>query len=134
MANAKGETNSNTSKDKLGKEFEVLLADTDIENLDIEPPVKGTTWFITVGGLLIALAILIGIANTLVDNLTFLSLLYRFIGETRTLTPGKALIEDTFAFTVEAISRYNSSHFYKIVIDIGISKYSTTGFGQFQLL
>ena len=43
MTNTKGETNSNTSKDKLDKEFEILLADIDIENLDIESPVKGTT-------------------------------------------------------------------------------------------
>jgi hypothetical protein len=43
VANAKGETNSNTSKDELGKEFEVLLVDIDIKNLNIKPPIKGTT-------------------------------------------------------------------------------------------
>jgi hypothetical protein len=76
VANTKGETNSNASKDELGKEFEVLLVDVNVKNLDVEPPVKGTTWFIIVRGLLIALAILIGTANTLINNLTSLSLLY----------------------------------------------------------
>jgi hypothetical protein len=82
MANTEGETNSNTSKDKLDKEFKVLLADTDIKNLDVESPVKGITWFIIVGDLLIVPAILTGIANTLVNDLTSLSLLYRLTGET----------------------------------------------------
>ena len=134
MANAEGETNGDASEDELGEEFEVLLADADVENLDVEPPVKGTTWFTTVGGLLTAPATLTGTANTLVDDLTSLSLLHRLTGETRTLTPGEALIEDTFAFTVEATSRYDSSHFYGVVIDTGTSKYSTAGFGQFQIL
>ena len=134
VANAEGETNSDTSEDELGEEFEVLLADTDIENLDVEPPVKGTTWFTTVGGLLTAPATLTGTANTLVDDLTSLSLLHRLTGETRTLIPDKALIKDTFAFIVEAISRYDSSRFYGVVIDTGILKYSIAGFGQFQAL
>jgi hypothetical protein len=134
VANAESETNSNASEDELGKEFEVLLVNVDVENLDVEPPVKGITWFTTVGGLLIVLATLTGIANTLVDDLTSLSLLHRLTGETRTLTPGEALIEDTFAFMAEATSRYNSSRFYKVVIDISISKYSIAGFGQFQAL
>ena len=134
MANAESKTNSDASEDKLGEEFEVLLADTDIENLDIEPPVKGITWFIIVGGLLTVPVTLIGTANTLVDNLTSLSLLYWLIGETRTLMPGEVLIEDTFVFIAETISRYDSSHFYGIVINTGISKYLTAGFGQFQAL
>jgi hypothetical protein len=134
VANAEGETNGDASEDELGEEFEVLLADADVENLDVEPPVKGTTWFTTVGGLLTAPATLTGTANTLVDDLTSLSLLHRLTGETRTLTPGEALIEDTFAFTAEATSRYDSSRFYGVVIDTGASKYSTAGFGQFQVL
>jgi hypothetical protein len=134
VANAEGETNGDASEDELGEEFEVLLADADVENLDVEPPVKGTTWFTTVGGLLTAPATLTGTANTLVDDLTSLSLLHRLTGETRTLTPGEALIEDTFAFTAEATSRYDSSRFYGVVIDTGASKYSTAGFGQFQAL
>ena len=131
MANAEGETNGDASEDELGEEFEVLLADTNVENLDVEPPVKGTTWFTTVGGLLTAPATLTGTANTLVDDLTSLSLLHRLTGETRTLTPSEALIEDTFAFIIKAMSKYDSSRFYRVIIDTSVSKYSITGFGQF---
>ncbi len=43
MANTKGETNSDTSKDELGEEFEVLLVDINIKNLNIELLIKGIT-------------------------------------------------------------------------------------------
>jgi hypothetical protein len=37
-------------------------------------------------------------------------------------------------FTTRGISRYDSYHFYGVVINTGASKYSTTGYGQFQAL
>jgi hypothetical protein len=131
VVNVKGETNNDVNEDELSEEFEVLLADVNVKNLNIKPPVKGTTWFTTIKGLLIALVTLIRTANTLVNDFTSLSLLHRLIGETRTLTPGKALIKDTFAFIVKATFKYDSSRFYRVVIDTSASKYSIASFGQF---
>jgi hypothetical protein len=136
VANAEGKIDGDGNEDELSEEFEALLADVDVEDVDVDvkPAVKGTAWFTTVGSLFTAPVTLTGTTNTLVNDLTSLSLLHRLTGETRTLTPGKALIEDTFAFTVEATSRYDSGRFYGVVIDTGASKYSTAGFGQFQAL
>ena len=37
-------------------------------------------------------------------------------------------------FITRNTSKYNSQHFYKVVINTGASKYSTAGYGQFQAL
>jgi len=39
--------------------------------------------------------------------------------------------KETITFTTKSISKYNSHHFYKVVIDTGASKYSITGYRQF---
>ncbi len=108
-----------------------MLADIDIKDIDIDikSAVKRIAWFIIVKSLFTALTTLIGTINTLIDDLTSLFLLYRLIGETRTLIPSKTLIKDTFTFIAEAISRYDSSCFYGVIIDIGISKYLIASFG-----
>jgi hypothetical protein len=77
---------------------------------------------------------LITTANTLVDNLTSLSLIYQITGENHTLEPIKPLMEDAQTFTVNGISRYNTYRFYGIVINTGASRYSTAGSDQFQAL
>ena len=56
------------------------------------------------------------------------------MGENPILKPDEPFVEDAYAFTVKGTSRYDSRHFYGIVIDTGISKYLTTGFDQFQAL
>ena len=56
------------------------------------------------------------------------------MGENPILKPDELFVEDTYAFTVKGTSRYDSCHFYGIVIDTGASKYSTAGFDQFQVL
>jgi hypothetical protein len=73
-------------------------------------------------------------ANTLVDNLTSLSLLHQLIGKNPTSKPDKPVTEDAYTFTVRGTSRYDSHCFYGVVIDTGASKYSTTGSDQFQAL
>ena len=42
--------------------------------------------------------------------------------------------KETITFTTKSISKYNSHHFYKVVIDTGASKYSTASYRQFQAL
>ena len=42
--------------------------------------------------------------------------------------------EETTTFTTRSMSRYDSHHFYGVVIDTGALKYSTAGYGQFQAL
>ena len=56
------------------------------------------------------------------------------MGENPILKPDEPFVEDAYTFIIEGTSRYDSCYFYGIVIDTGISKYSTTGFDQFQVL
>jgi hypothetical protein len=79
-------------------------------------------------------ALLTTTANTLIDNLTLLSLIYQITGENHTLEPIKPLMEDIQTFTVNGILRYNTYRFYGVVINTGASRYSTTGSDQFQAL
>jgi hypothetical protein len=79
-------------------------------------------------------ALLITITNTLIDNLTSLSLIYQITGENHTLEPIEFLIEDAQTFIVNGILRYNTYCFYRVVINTGASRYSTTGSNQFQAL
>jgi hypothetical protein len=72
VARIKGEPDDKTSKDKLGNEFKALLADAINDKHDRVV----TGYFTTIKSLLILLAILTSTINTLIDNLTFYSLLY----------------------------------------------------------
>jgi hypothetical protein len=130
VARIEGEPDDETSEDELGDEFEALLADT----VDDEHDEVVTGYFTTVESLLTSPAVSTSIANALVDDLTSHSLLHQLTGETLTLKPDETSIEDPYALLAEGTSRYDSSHFYGIVIDTGASKYSTAGFSQFQAL
>ena len=75
------------------------------------------------------------IPNAIVDDLTSLALLHELTGENRTVNPDDSVVEDPQTFTTASgISRYDSEHFYGIVIDTGASKFSTAGVGQFEAL
>jgi hypothetical protein len=76
VVNVKGEINGDVNEDELSEEFKVLLVDVNVENLNVKPLVKGTTWFIIIKGLLITLITLTRIANTLVNDFTSFSLLH----------------------------------------------------------
>jgi hypothetical protein len=130
MARVEGEPDNETSKDELGDEFEALLADTINNKYD---EIAGS-YFTTIKSLLTSPAILTSTINALVNNLISHSLLYQLTGEIPIPKPNKTLIEDPYTLLVESISRYDSRHFYGIVIDTSISKYSTAGFSQFQVL
>jgi hypothetical protein len=110
--------------------FATLLTDTD----DVDG--ASETHFTSVASLLTqtAPAVLVETANTLVDGLNSISLVHQLTGHDPTLTPDESCTEDTHTFTVEGTSRYDSHHFYGVVIDTGASKYSTAGLGQFQAL
>jgi hypothetical protein len=75
-----------------------------------------------------SLVILTSIINALIDDLTSYSLLHQLMGETLILKLNKMLIEDLYALLVEGTSRYDSSYFYRIVIDISVSKYFIASF------
>ena len=124
---------SSEDEDELGGAtgaFATLLADTD--------DTDGTSeaHFTSVASLLVqtAPAVLVETANTLVDDLNSISLVHQLTGRDPTLTPDESCTEDAHTFAVEGTSRYDSHHFYGVVIDTGASKYSTAGLGQFQAL
>jgi hypothetical protein len=115
----------------VGNAFEALLAETD----------KGEeyysdSYFTSVESFLAALTVpapAISTTNTLIDNLTSLSLIYQMTGENHALEPIEQM-EDAQTFTVNGISRYDTHCFYGVVIDTGASRFSTAGSDQFQAL
>ena len=127
MAKVEGELNDETSEDELGDEFEALLVDT----VDDEHDEVADGYFTTIKSLLTSLAISTSTVNALVDDLTSYSLLYQLTGEIPTLKPDETSIEDPYTLLVKGTSRYDSRHFYGIVIDTSASKYSIAGFSQF---
>jgi hypothetical protein len=110
--------------------FATLLADTDDADRTSE------TYFTSVASLLSQTtpAILVEIANTFVDDLNSISLVHQLTGHDFTLTFDESCTKDAYTFVVEGTSRYDSHHFYKVIIDIGASKYLTIRLGQFQTL
>jgi hypothetical protein len=130
VARVEGEPNDETSEDELGDEFEALLADT----VDDEHDEVAGGYFTTIESLLTSPAISTSTANALVDDLTSHSLLHQLTGEILTPKPDETSIEDPYALLTEGTSRYDSRHFYGVVIDTSASKYSTAGFSQFQAL
>jgi hypothetical protein len=108
---------SNKDEDDLGgaiNAFATLLANIN----DIEE--TRTSWFTSVKSLLIAL--------TLVNDLNSLSLVHQLTGENLTLKLNESPVKDVYAFAMEGTSRYDSRHFYEIVINTGTSKYSIASF------
>jgi hypothetical protein len=97
--------------------------------MDKEEKYYSDSYFTLVESFLAALtipALLITIANTLIDNLISLSLIYQIIGENHTLKLIKPLIKDTQTFIINSILKYNTYYFYKVIINTGASRYSTT--------
>jgi hypothetical protein len=137
VADVKGEQDESdeTSEDEDDLEgttgaFATLLADID----DVDGTSK--THFTSIASLLsqTAPAILVEIANTLVNGLNSISLVHQLTGRNLTLTLDESCIKDAHTFIIEGTFRYNSHHFYGVVIDISASRYSITGLGQFQAL
>jgi hypothetical protein len=115
---------SSEDEDELGGTtgaFAILLADTD--------DVDGTseTYFTSVVSLLSQTtpAILVETASTLVDGLNSISLIHQLTGHDLTLTFIESCTEDAYTFTIEGTFRYDSHHFYRVIIDTGALKYST---------
>ena len=66
-------------------------------------------------------------AEVLIKELNNQALLHQLTAQ----VPKPEEPEETTTFTTRSMSRYNSHHFYRVVINTGASKYSTAGYGQF---
>jgi hypothetical protein len=124
---------SSEDEDELGRTtgaFATLLADID--------DVDGTseTHFTSVASLLsqTAPAILVETTSTFVDGLNSISLIHQLTGHNPTLTLIESCTKDAYTFTIEGTFKYDSHHFYRVIIDTGASKYLTAGLKQFQAL
>jgi hypothetical protein len=106
--------------------------------VDIEDPEEQDSYFTLVETLFTTSDLqppeLLNTASDLVNNLINRSCTHLLIGENHTTESSKPPIEDTRTFTVGGTSRYDTNHFYGIVIDTGATKYSTASFDQFQAL
>jgi hypothetical protein len=120
----KGKMDKEDTENELSHAFKSLLLDTK-EVKDFKQ------FFTSIGGLLMAPFILVEIVNTFVNDLNSLLLVYQLISENLTLKPDESLVKDAHAFTVKGTSRYDSRHFYGIVIDTRTFKYLTINFNQF---
>ena len=127
-----GEINEDeASEDELSDAFETLLVNTN----DVKER-SSSSWFTLIENLLAELVIMTDTANThekgLINDLNSLSLIHQLTGENPILKLNE--VKDVYTFTIEGKSRYDSYHFYGIVIDTRVSKYSIAGFNQFQAL
>jgi hypothetical protein len=69
------------------------------------------------------------ITTTLADRSFIYSIIPAKPPASTTIKPVANYKQDLFAYIT--IERYNSKQFYGVIIDIGISKMSTTGYGQY---
>jgi hypothetical protein len=126
------ESKDNTSKDKLGDAFKALLADTSEEEEQ-----HSDSYFTSIEVLLtksLVPYIIVPYVENLASNLNNQALIHRLT--TRLPSEPKDILKNDLIdnFTTRNTSRYNSHHFYKVVINTGASKYSTAGYRQFQAL
>ena len=117
----------------MGEVFNILLIDI-YEDDHYSDSGLSEYFFTIVESLLTELTVLITTACTLIDTLNSLTLIYQITSKTPTSELTELILEDTYTFITSDISRYNSHYFYRVVINTGVSKYSTTGFRQFQAL
>ena len=115
------------SKDKLGDAFITLLINIKEDKVAKE---HSDSYFTSVENLLTEPAIPHARsphAKVLIKELNNQALLHQLTAQ----VPKPEEPEETTTFTTKSIFRYNSHHFYRVVIDTGASKYSTAGYGQF---
>jgi hypothetical protein len=127
VAEIEGE--DNISEDKLSDAFEALLADTSEEEEQYSD-----SYFTSIEVLLTKLLVpyvIIPYIENLASNFNNQALIHRLI--TRLPSELKDILKNdlTDNFTTRNTSKYNSYHFYKVVINTGASKYSIAGYGQF---
>jgi hypothetical protein len=115
-----GKMDEEDIEDELGHAFKSLLLDTkDVKDFE--------QFFTSIGGLLTVPFILTETTSTFMNDLNSLSLIYRLISKNLTLRLNESLIKDVHTFTVKGSSRYDSYHFYGIIINISASRYLITG-------
>jgi hypothetical protein len=72
--------------------------------------------------------------EVLIKELNNQALMYQLMTQVPIDSTKPEELEETTTFTTGSMSRYNSHHFYGVVINTGALKYSTAGYGQFQAL
>jgi hypothetical protein len=127
VAEIEGE--DNISEDKLSDAFEALLADTSEEEEQYSD-----SYFTSIEVLLTKLLVpyvIIPYIENLASNFNNQALMHRLI--TRLPSEPKDILKNDFTdnFITRNTFKYNSHYFYKVIIDTGALKYSTTGYRQF---
>jgi hypothetical protein len=126
--NESGKSNKDENElNKATSAFTTLLVNINNINKTSE------THFISIVSLLVQTTpiILVEIANTLVNDFNSISLVYQLISRDFTLTLVKSCIKDAYTFIIKGTFKYDSYHFYKVVIDINALKYSIIRLKQF---
>jgi hypothetical protein len=127
MAEIEGEDSTN-SEDELGDAFATLLlnaTDKDTPLGDTPHSSNSKTFFTLIEGFLTKSAV--PYSETLVDSLNNQALMHQLT----TRLPSEPKDNLTNNFTTRDTSKYNSYHFYRVVINTGASKYSIAGYKQF---
>jgi hypothetical protein len=123
-----------SSEDKLGNAFTALLVDIDEEVAEEQ---HSDSYFTLVENLLTKPAIAhIGSphAEVLIEELNNQALMHQLMAQVPIDSTKPKEVEETTTFTTGSTSRYDSHHFYGVVINTRASKYSTARCGQFQAL
>jgi hypothetical protein len=124
------------SEDDTDEAFNTLLIDVD-EDTHYSDSGYNEHFFTFIESLLtepIEPTALITVISALIDTLNFLALTHQITGEILTSELIKEVLKDAYTFITGGTSRYDSRCFYRVVIDTGASRYSTTGLKQFQAL
>jgi hypothetical protein len=69
--------------------------------------------------------------EVLIQELNNQALIYQLTAQVPMDSTKLEELEETNTFTTRGTSRYDSHHFYGVIIDTGASKYSTARYGQF---
>jgi hypothetical protein len=144
VAEIEGENDDDmSSEDELGDAFASLLVDTEEEEVGKQ---HTDSYFTSVESFfsteLSIVSYTIPYVKTLVDDLNNQALVHQLTaqlpsGQMDNLTDNSTdnlTVDFADSFTTGNASRYDSRHFYGVVIDTGASQYSTAGYEQFQAL
>jgi hypothetical protein len=120
--------------DDLEDAFSTLLIDYKDDSSGEEEPTDSSapSFFTLVESLLTEPAISYAgspYAEVLIKELNNQALMYQLTTQVPINSTKPEELEETTTFTTRSMSRYDSYHFYGVVINTGASKYSTAGYG-----
>ncbi|RFU26353.1 hypothetical protein B7463_g9983, partial [Scytalidium lignicola] len=132
---------SNSEEDELSLTFKTLFAHNDVETGLEELDQPETTFFTTITFFTLCRSFPVELTTPIITKLANNAFLHQLTTEVLTTEnyPWEPDLKTFIAITtevysVESLTRYDSRQFHGILIDTGVAKHSTAGYGQFEAL